>query len=204
MCLSKPSIQQLIDFETNVALLYEQGKIKAPIHLRNGNEQQLINIFENIKQKDYVFSTWGSHLHALLKGVPANDVLDKILQGQSITLCFPDYNFYTSAIVGGIAPIATGVAYDIKQHNSNQYVYVFIGDMAAMTGIVHESIRYAEGWDLPITFIIEDNNKSVGTPTSMTWGTSSAKNIYKKSRKVYYYKYKLDYPHAGIGKFIEF
>jgi len=196
--------QQLIAFEQSIAQLYEQGKIKAPIHLRNGNEAQLIDIFEQINKEDYVFSTWASHLHALLKGVPAYEVTTKVLLGQSITLNFPEYNFYTSAIVGGIAPIATGVASDIKDSEASEWVYAFIGDMAAMTGTVHESIRYAEGWDLPITFVIEDNGKSVGTPTDQTWGTSSAKDIYRSSSKVQYYSYTLEYPHAGIGKFIEF
>ena len=90
--------QDLIDFEEKIAKCYEDGKIHGPIHLRNGNEDQLIDIFKTINKEDYVFSTWGSHLHALLKGVPAYRVEARILMGHSITLMFPEYNFFTSDI----------------------------------------------------------------------------------------------------------
>ena len=55
--------QDLIDFEEDIASIYEQGIIRAPIHLRSGNESQLVDIFKNINTEDYVFSTWASHLH---------------------------------------------------------------------------------------------------------------------------------------------
>ena len=194
--------QDLINFEEKIAKHYENGKIGGPIHLRNGNEKDLINIFDNINKEDYVFSTWGSHLHALLKGVPANQIEERILDGHSITLMFPDYNFFTSAIVGGTCPIATGVAWALKQKMCNGHVYVFIGDMASFTGIMHESLTYATNFDLPITFIIEDNEKSVGTPTYKTWNCSI--NPLINHLKVKYYHYNLSYPHSGVGKFIEF
>ena len=98
----------LKDFETEIASIYERGEIKAPIHLRDGNEEQLIDIFKNINSSDYVFSTWASHIHALLKGVDPARVKKDILEGRSITLNYPDQNFYCSAIVGGVAPIALG------------------------------------------------------------------------------------------------
>ena len=69
-----------IKFEKDIAKLYESGIIKAPVHLRNNNEKQLISIFKdnNIKKEDYVFSTWASHSHALLKGIPRQEIKEKI------------------------------------------------------------------------------------------------------------------------------
>ena len=43
------SREQLIKFEEEIAQLYEDGKIKAPVHLRNGNEQKLIEIFSELE-----------------------------------------------------------------------------------------------------------------------------------------------------------
>ena len=194
--------QDLIDFEEKIAAQYGRGKIGGPIHLRNGNEQQLIEIFKSIYKEDYVFSTWGSHLHALLKGVPPHRIEAEINCGRSISLMFPEYRFFTSAIVGGICPIATGVAWSIKQNRKNNHVYTFIGDMASFTGAMHESLTYATNFDLPITFVIEDNEKSVETPTYEAWNCKS--NPYKNHPKVKYYQYELTYPHSGTGKFIEF
>jgi len=204
------SNKQLVEFEKHIADIYEQGEIKAPIHLRDGNEQQLIDIFSEIKAQDYVFSTWASHLHALLKGVPEDIVEASIRQGDSITLCFPEYNFYTSAIVGGIAPIAVGVALGIKKKSdNNQHVWCFIGDMTYFTGIVQECIEYAENFQLPITFIVEDNGVSVCTPTSDVWGRSCQEKIAQqhsvnRHQNVRYFNYQLSWPHSGIGKFIHF
>ena len=209
--------RELSDFECDIAEIYEAGKIKAPIHLRNGNEDQLVKIFEEVKDDDYVFSTWANHLHALLKGVPPNLVRSEILAGNSITLHFPEYNFYSSAIVGGICPIATGIAWAIKEEFGNRKidkrVYCFIGDMTLHSGIASESIRYSMGFDLPITWVVEDNGKSVGTPTEWTWNCNTqtiADNFHKSlflkrtNAKLIYYKYETSYPHNGTGVFVEF
>ena len=56
--------QQLIDFEKDIAALYEEGKIRGVIHLRDGNEEKLIEIFKSIGIEDYVFATWANHLEA--------------------------------------------------------------------------------------------------------------------------------------------
>jgi len=204
--------QDLINFENEIASIYETGKIRAPIHLRSGNESQLIKIFKNIKDEDYVFSTWASHLHCLLKGVPIQDVKKAILEGRSITLNFPEYNLYSSAIVGGTPSIATGTAYALKKQNKIGRVYCFLGDMGFHTGITYESIKYSIGHNLPITFVVEDNGKSVGTPTLNAWHIDTYQ-VYEimckmahgnKNVKIEYYKYESKYPHAGTGTFVEF
>jgi len=133
--------KELIDFEEDIASIYEQGIIRAPIHLRSGNESQLIKIFQKINNEDYVFSTWASHLHCLLKGVPKDDVKQAILDGRSITLNFPEYNLYSSAIVGGTPSIAVGTAYGLKKQKKSGRVYCFLGDMGFHTGITYESIN---------------------------------------------------------------
>jgi TPP-dependent pyruvate/acetoin dehydrogenase alpha subunit len=204
--------QQLIDFEQQVADIYATGKIRGPIHLSDGNEENLIEIFSDVKQNDWVFSTWRSHYHALLKGVPQDDVLKEILAGKSITLQFPDYNFYSSAIVAGNTPIALGVAEGLR--NSENRVYCFIGDMAAHSGIFNECYRYSVGHNLPITWVVEDNQKSVGTPTENTTGIATPDLIESLRLLKYeyeatyvdlvYYKYNLTQAHSGVGKFIEF
>ena len=206
---------QLIEFESNIAQHYEDGKIKAPIHLRDGNEQILVDLFSkfNISKDEYVYSTWASHLHALLKGIPPSAVEKDILEGRSITLHYADHNFYSSAIVGGISPIATGTALSIKMQDKPSRVYCFLGDMAFRTGITHESIVYSISKNLPITYIVEDNQKSVGTPTEASWGenvkTKDIFNFYQELSKdsdtnMIYYNYTLSYPHSGTGVFVEF
>ena len=51
----------LIDFETEVKERYEAGEIKAPVHLASNNEDELIKIFENVNEDDWVFCSWRNH-----------------------------------------------------------------------------------------------------------------------------------------------
>jgi len=85
--------QNLIEFEDQIVSLWENGKIKAPVHLSNGNEEPLIEIFSRIDYSDYVFSTWRSHYHALLHGLPTDWIESEILKGKSISLCNIENNF---------------------------------------------------------------------------------------------------------------
>ena len=66
--------KDLINFENDIADTFNQGKIKAPIHLYSDNEKFLINFFKKIKKDDWVFCSWRSHYQCLLKGVP-KDIL---------------------------------------------------------------------------------------------------------------------------------
>src|SRR4051794_26734773 len=130
--------QELIAFEKEIADIYCAGKVRAPIHLSDGNEDQLIEIFETIRRSDWVFSTWRSHYHALLHGIPKDRLREKILRGDSITIMDADYRFFATAMVGGNLPIATGVAMAEKRLGSGRHVWAFVGDMGAMTGGFHE------------------------------------------------------------------
>lgn len=200
--------QELIDFEKDISDIYCEGKIKAPVHLSDGNEDQLIEIFKMIKPDDWVFSTWRSHFHALLHGIPKERLKEKILRGDSITICDSEYRFLSSAIVGGILPIAMGAAMGEKKNGTDRQVFCFVGDMAAQCGIFHEVIKYAENFDLPLTIIIEDNSESVGTPTYKVWGmkepevTNSAPR--KIGAKLWKYDYRKKFPHVGAGKWVQF
>ena len=195
---------KLIQFENNIAELFNNAKIKAPIHLYSNNEDNLIKIFKKIKKNDWVFCSWRSHYQCLLKGVPPKIVEKEILNGKSISLCFPEYNIYSSAIVGGVIPIATGVALSNKLKKNKSKVFCFVGEMTAETGIMHECLKFSINKKLPIHFIVEDNGKSVCTNTRQTWSQKKLSFENKKSKFITYYKYKLIYPHAGAGKRVQF
>lgn len=80
-------------------------------------------------------------------------------------------------------------------------VWCFCGDMTAECGIFWESAKYARNFNLPVTFIIESNGKSVQTPTEEIWGAIEdwSEYFYNVRR----YEYELAWPHHGVGKFIE-
>lgn len=193
------SSSDLIDFENKIVSHWENAKIRGPIHLSNGNEEQLIEIFKRIETTDWVFSNWRSHYHALLKGISPEFIENEILAGRSITVCNLDEKFYASAIVGGTLSIALGVAQGIKKNNGSEKVWCFIGDMSFESGIFYEVHKYARNFDLPLYFIIEDNGVSTYTPTDATWNVKR-----DVPDDVLHYSYKSKYPHYGTGKWIAF
>ena len=196
--------QELIDFEQDIAETFNSGLIKAPIHLYSGNEEQMIDIFKNVNEDDWVFCSWRSHYQCLLKGVPKDILKQDIIDGKSITLCYPEFKIYSSAIVTGNIPIATGAAFDIKRKAKHNHVWCFVGDMTSETGTFYENHKYAVSHDLPITYIVEDNGKSVCSDTLAVWNIEELSYSKQHIPKVIYYKYETKYPHAGSGKRIQF
>ena len=200
--ITKLKENDLISFEEDIAQCFNDGRIRAPIHLYHGNEKEIISIF---LKKD-------------------------ILNHKSITLCYPEHKIFSSAIVTGSIPMANGRAFAEKLKKSGAHVWCFIGDMTSETGSFHENLKYSISHDLPITWVIEDNNKSVCTDTKETWklqtltheNSTSQYNQCPKTyelnqwnslasqakplsnHKIIYYKYENKYPHAGAGERVQF
>ena len=166
--------EELIEFETRIGDAFNNKEIAAPIHLYHDNEDIMVEIFKNIDIKnDWVCCTWRNHYQGLLKGIPPSVMEANIREGKSMVANLPEYKFICSSIVGGIPSIAAGIALSIKLQGKQDKVWCWVGDMSAETGHFHEAYKYSTNHDLPITFIVEDNKKSVCTPTPEVWKRSS-------------------------------
>ena len=203
--MKKWSKEELIKFESNVAELFRNGKVNAPIHLSGGNEDILISIFEDIKTGDYVFSTHRNHYHYLLKGGNPAQLLDEILgkptgickgKGRSMHIYNVNINFYTSAIIGGTCAIAVGVGLALKKKGSKAHVWCFVGDGGEDTGHFMEAARFGVARQLPVTFVVEDNDLAVETTKKERWHNHPPFN----APNVLRYNYTRTYPHVGIGE----
>ena len=191
--------EDLIAFELEVKEKYDSGQIPSPIHLSKGNEDELIEIFQYVHEDDWVYSAWRNHYHALLHGFNSQQLMDDIVEGRSMATSSNVHKFYSSAIVGGIIPIAFGTAMALKRKKSDRTVWCFVGDMTFETGVFHESYKYAKNFNLPLQFVVEDNNLSVHTPTDVAWNRKQ-----KIPNDVVYYEYENGYPHHGTGAWVNF
>lgn len=203
--------EDLINFEEEIGALFNAAKIRAPIHLYANNEENVMKVFEKVDAKnDWVCCTWRNHYQALLKGIPSDLLREKIIEGKSMVMNLPEYKFICSSIVGGIPSIATGLALAAKLKGSDEHVWCWAGDMSAETGAWSEAYKYSVAQNLPITFIVEDNELSVLTPTKEVWGEHKwylpeGGLDYYESPHLIYYKYKNEkYPHAGAGIRVQF
>jgi len=199
--MEKITKQQLIDFEERIKKLWLTATVPFPIHFCGGNEDQLIEIFKNINEEDYVFSTWRSHYHYLLKGGDSEKLFKIIRRGDSQHVYDKNINFLSSSIVAGTPCIAAGVALALRRKNKKGHVWCFIGDGAEDQGHVYEAIRYIEGHDLPCTIVIEDNDKAIDTPKSERYNDAG---FNWNSKHVIRYNYNLTWPHHGCGEWVDF
>lgn len=197
--------QDLINFESGIRELWEKGQLPSLVHLCGGNEDQLLHIFSEIKQGDWIFSTHRTHYHALLAGIDPDLLELKIRQGDSMFVYSKQHNFLCSAVLAGCAGIAAGVAWAIKDRGyaaswgeeMERRVWCFIGDGGEEEGHFYEAAMFVESNELPCTFIIEDNNRSVDTPREVRRGAAKGlEHLFKCVRR---YHYTPTYPHAGSG-----
>jgi pyruvate dehydrogenase E1 component alpha subunit len=184
--------EELIAFEDEVCAAFDAGEIPGPVHLNSDTQAEpLIEIFKEIPRDAWVLSTWRAHWHALLHGVPRSLVMKEILEGRSMMLHFPEYRFMTSAIVGGMLPIACGLA------AGGEKVYCFVGDMTASIGAYQDALNFPIGSGQEVTFVIEDNGLSTNTPTEEVWGG-------RCPSKETGYKYQRTTNHYGTKSYVSF
>jgi pyruvate dehydrogenase E1 component alpha subunit len=188
--------EALIQFENDIAVLWEAGELPYLMHLSGGNEDWLIDFFKrNVEDNDWVFSTHRSHYHALLAGIDPWKLKVSIQKGDSMFIFDREHRFFTSAILAGTCAIAAGVAQAIKDEGSDEEVWCFVGDGAEEEGHFAEAVTMVQGFNLPCTFIIEDNDRA--SETTVVERSGGFRLHWPAC--VVRYNYVPTYPHAGNG-----
>jgi TPP-dependent pyruvate/acetoin dehydrogenase alpha subunit len=190
--------KDLIAFEKKIQTAWEAGELPILLHLCGGNEEELVSGFQKVKPGDWIFSTHRAHYHALLAGIPPDEVEAKIRKGKSMFIYSKEHNFLCSAILAGCAGIAAGVAWQLKEEGSLNQVICFQSDGSEEEGHLYEAALFVEANNLPCTFVIEDNGRQVDTPKRVRRGMYS-KGLEDLFKCVVRYHYTPTYPHAGSG-----
>lgn len=188
--------EELTTFENRIRDAWERGELPYLLHLAGGNEGPLIDIFSRIKPGDWIFGSHRSHYHYLLAGGEPAELEAKILGGQSMFLFNRRLNFLSSSILAGTCGPAAGVALALKAEGSPAHVWCFLGDGAEDEGHFYEALAFVDGHNLPCTFVIEDNDRSVDTAVAARRGSIQRRDW---GPHVIRYFYKPTYPHAGSG-----
>jgi pyruvate dehydrogenase E1 component alpha subunit len=160
--------------EEAAAKAYAQGKIGGFLHLYIGQESVAVGALAAIKPEDYVVATYREHGHAYAKGASARAIMAELFGkrtgiskglGGSMHLFDAEHHFLGGyGIVGGHVPLASGVAFASKYRDDGRVTLCFFGDGSASQGAFHEGLCLAALWHLPIVFICENNQYSMGTP----------------------------------------
>ena len=132
-----------------------------------GQEAAGVGVVMALSRQDLILTNHRSAGHLLARGADAGRVLAEIM-GRSTGYCKGKSGslhisakelgvILTSTIVGGELSLATGVALSLSMREGDGIVACLFGDGAACEGIFHESLNLAAVWNLPVLYVVENN-----------------------------------------------
>jgi pyruvate dehydrogenase E1 component alpha subunit len=156
-------------FEEALIKLHNEERFRGHYHVYIGQEATGVPALSLLKADDYVFTTHRNHGHVLSRGAQPERVLAEILgrsggynkgRGGSFHVAPVELGFLqTSAVVGGILPLATGAGFAAKEKKQQQISVCLFGDGALEEGAAAESFNLASVWKLPVLYLCENNGK---------------------------------------------
>jgi len=163
-------------FEEEAKSLYLEKNIRGYCHLSLGLESISVALSESLSGNDVVISSYRCHSHMLACGSNMEDMFAEMLgrkggvsnaHGGSMHMFDKTNGFYGGhGIVGSQVPLGTGLSYTKKYKDEGGICFTFLGDGSINQGQVLESFNIASLWKLPIIYVIENNNFSIGTHIS--------------------------------------
>ncbi len=160
-------------FEEKAEEAYAIGKIGGFCHLHIGQEGAAEGCIGPLREDDYVISAYREHTQALAKGLDPKVVMAELYgratgasggKGGSMHVFGVDQSFMGGhGIVGGQVPLATGMGWAIRYRNEDRVTMCFMGDAAVNQGAFHESLNMAAIWNLPVIYVVENNEYGMGT-----------------------------------------
>lgn len=161
-------------FEEKCLVAYRAGKAGGYLHAYIGMEPLCVGWLNSIRKGyDYVITAYRDHGQALLLGSDPVAVMAEIMgrqgglsrgKGGSMHLYDIEKGFFGGwGIVGGHNPLGLGLAFAAKYRGEDRVTLCYLGDGAANAGVFFESLNMAGLWDLPIIYIIENNEFAMGT-----------------------------------------
>lgn len=160
-------------FEEKAGQLYGMGHIGGFCHLYIGQEAVVTGL-ESLRQEgDQVITGYRDHGHMLACGMDPKGVMAELTgraggyskgKGGSMHMFSSEKKFYGGhGIVGAQVPIGAGLAFANKYRKNDNVSFTYYGDGASNQGQCFEAMNMAELWDLPVIFVIENNQYAMGT-----------------------------------------
>lgn len=160
-------------FEEKAGQLYGMGLIGGFCHLYIGQEAVVVGLQAAAQPQDTVITTYRDHGHMLACDMDPRGVMAELTgrsggysrgKGGSMHMFSREKNFFGGhGIVGAQVPIGTGLAFAHQYKQDNGVCLAYMGDGAVNQGQVYESFNMAALWQLPVVYIVEDNQYGMGT-----------------------------------------
>lgn len=167
-------------FEQTALKYYNHGQMGGFLHLYIGQESVAVGTISLLGPNDHTITAYRDHGHALAVGMPMDACMAELLgkatgcskgKGGSMHYFAPDKNYWGGhGIVAGQTPLGLGLAYALKYKGLTGCCLTFLGDGAVNQGVFHETLNLAALWDIPVVFVIENNQYSMGTSQDRSSG----------------------------------
>jgi len=158
-------------FENQVYRVAQDKHIRFPFYLSAGQEYIPASIYTLLEEKNIdsnVFIQHRGHSHYLCKGADPTQLIDELLgrktgcskgMGGSASIHSIEKNIFGhDGLMGSQVPIAVGHAYKTRKPT-----ITVMGDASAEEDYVLGALGWASTKNLPVLFIVEDNNLSILT-----------------------------------------
>jgi pyruvate dehydrogenase E1 component alpha subunit len=160
-------------FEERAGEMYAKAKIGGFLHLCIGEEATIVGATQALREQDYLMSTYREHGQAIARGMPPKEVMAELFgrvdgcsggRGGSMHLFDVERRFLGGyGIVGGSLPLSAGVALAADYQETEDAVLSMLGDGATNQGNFSETMNLAALWELPVVFLIINNQFGMGT-----------------------------------------
>jgi pyruvate dehydrogenase E1 component alpha subunit len=160
-------------FEERAGEMYARAKVGGFLHLSIGEEATIVGSARALRASDYLISTYRSHGHALVRGMPPENVMAELFgrvdgcsggRGGSMHMFDLQRRFMGGyGIVGGNLPIAAGIGLASDYLGTDDVTLCVFGDGASNQGTFGETLNLAALWRLPVVFMVTNNQFGMGT-----------------------------------------
>ena len=146
------------------------GLIPGEMHLSAGQEPVAAGICAHLTENDAITATHRPHHLAIAHGMDLNALAAEIYgretglgrgRGGHMHLFDPKTHFSCSGIIAEGYPPALGQAFSFKRQGAGAIAVAVTGEGAANQGAFHESLNLAALWELPVVFVVEDNDWAI-------------------------------------------
>jgi len=177
-------------FEEKTMQSYQQAKVGGFCHIYIGQEACAVGSINALRDDDPIVGAYRDHGHALARGMHPNYAMAEMYgkltgcakgKGGSMHMFDRDRNMYGGhAIVGGQMPLGAGLGFGIQYEEKDNVALCYFGDGALNQGATFESLNLAAIWNLPVIFVLENNQYSMGTHINR--GTAMANDLKAKAQ----------------------
>ncbi len=165
-------------FETRCIKLYRSGAIRGYFHPYLGEEAIAVGVCAALRKEDYIVSTHRGHGHCIAKGASVDRMVAELLgketgycRGLGGSMHIADIttgNLGANGIVGGGIAMGVGSALGASIRGEDRVTAIFFSDGATSNGVFGESLNLAAIWNLPVIFVIENNEYAASTPLEIS------------------------------------